>query len=58
MEWQVVLILVLAIPILLFPVALVWYLNLGGIVGALGEARKRKTAVKKEETEAAKDKTE
>ena len=58
MQWEFVVAPVLAIPLLILAVALVSYLNIGGIVGALGEARKRKTAVKKEETEAAKDKTE
>ncbi len=42
--------LVVAIPIILFPVALVWYLNIGGIVHAVREARaareKKAAAVK------------
>lgn len=35
MEWQVVLALVLGIPIVLFPAAYVWYLNIGGILAAV-----------------------
>lgn len=31
--------LVLAIPIILFPAALIWYMNIGGIVHAVKEAR-------------------
>jgi len=31
--------LVLAIPVILFPAAFVWYLNIGGIVQAVREAR-------------------
>jgi len=49
MEWQVVLALVIAVPVILFPAAFVWYLNLGGIVQAIREVRaasKAKVAVK------------
>ena len=31
--------LVLAIPIILFPAAFIWYMNIGGIVHAVKEAR-------------------
>jgi len=37
MEWQLTLALVIAIPIILIPVALVWYLNIGGIYTAIRE---------------------
>ena len=40
MEWQVILVLVLAVPVILFPVAFVWYLNIGGIYAAIREKRK------------------
>ena len=39
MAWQVVLALVVAIPVILFPVALIWYINVGGIYQAVKEAR-------------------
>ena len=42
--------LVLAIPVVLFPAAFVWYLNIGGIVHAVREAkaaREKKTATAK-----------
>jgi len=42
MEWQVILALVLTIPIILFPVTFVWYLNIGGIYAAVKEARRSK----------------
>lgn len=42
MEWGFIVALVLAIPIILFPVAFVWYLNIGGIYAAVKEARKRR----------------
>ncbi|MFC2058931.1 hypothetical protein ACFLTS_04730 [Chloroflexota bacterium] len=48
MEWQVILALVLAIPVVLFPVAFVWYLNIGGLYGAIKEAREKKAAHKAE----------
>ena len=37
MEWQMITALVLGIPIVLFPVAYVWYLNIGGIIAAVRE---------------------
>ncbi|MDD5039292.1 MAG: hypothetical protein PHN78_08295 [Dehalococcoidales bacterium] len=39
MEWQVIVALVVAIPVVLFPAAFVWYLNIGGIMAAVREAR-------------------
>ncbi|MFH0769039.1 MAG: hypothetical protein V1932_05685 [Chloroflexota bacterium] len=51
MEWQVIVALVLAIPILLIPVALIWYINIGGIMLAVKEARKRRVAQEKETRE-------
>jgi hypothetical protein len=46
MEGQVVLGLAIAIPIVLFPAAFVWYLNLGGVFQAAREARARRTTEK------------
>jgi hypothetical protein len=48
MEWYVILILVLGIPVILFPAAYVWYLNVGGIYAAIKEAREKKAARKEE----------
>ena len=42
MEWQFVIALIIAIPIVLFPAAFVWYLNIGGIYTAIKEARERR----------------
>ena len=39
MELQFVLALVVAVPVILFPAAFVWYLNIGGIAEAVKEAR-------------------
>jgi hypothetical protein len=41
MEWQFIVALVIALPIILFPVALIWYLNVGGLVAMVRDARKR-----------------
>jgi len=35
MQWGFVVALVLAIPLILFPAAFVWYLNIGGIYAAI-----------------------
>ena len=47
MEWELVIALVIAIPIILFPAAYVWYLNIGGIYTAIKEAKARKAAREK-----------
>ena len=39
MQWEFVAALILAVPVILFPVAFVWYINIGGIVHALREAK-------------------
>ena len=42
MEWQIILIAVLTLPIVIIPVAFVWYLNVGGVFTTIKEARKRR----------------
>ncbi len=37
MQWELIVALVLAIPIILFPAAYVWYLNVGGLYAAIKE---------------------
>jgi len=44
MEWQFIVALVVMIPIILLPVAFVWYLNLGGLYAAVREARRKRAA--------------
>ena len=44
MQWEFVVALVIAIPIILFPAAFVWYLNVGGIYAAIKEARAKRAA--------------
>ena len=48
MEWQFILALVLAIPVILFPAAYVWYLNIGGLRAAVREMRKKRAMVAEE----------
>ena len=44
--------LVLAIPVMLIPVALVWYINIGGIALAIKEAREKQAVEQKATTKA------
>ena len=39
MQWELIVALALAIPVILFPAAFVWYLNIGGIVHAVKKAK-------------------
>jgi hypothetical protein len=39
MPWELIVALLVAIPVILFPVAFVWYLNSGGVIRAIREAR-------------------
>ncbi len=39
MQWELIVALAIAIPVILFPAAFVWYLNIGGIVHAMRQAR-------------------
>lgn len=40
MEWQVILALIFAVTVILFPAVFIWYLNIGGIYAALREGRR------------------
>lgn len=48
MQWGLIVALVLAIPIILFPVAYVWYLDFGGIYAAIERRAKRAAETKAE----------
>ncbi len=48
MEWQIIIAILIAIPIMLLPIALIWYLNLGGIMTAVKEARIKRVLKEKE----------
>ena len=47
MDWQTILALVLVIPIILIPVAFIWFLNVSGIYTVIRETRKRRIAREK-----------
>ena len=47
MQIQLIVALVIAIPVILFPAAFVWYLNIGGVFHAVREARMKKVAARK-----------
>ena len=47
MEWWHILILVLVIPIMCLPVALIWYVNIGGMIQAVKEAQQARAAREK-----------
>ena len=46
-QWELIVALVIAIPIILFPAAYIWYLNIGGIYTAIKEARARRVVREK-----------
>jgi hypothetical protein len=44
MNWEFIAGLIIAIPVILFPVAFIWFLNVGGILTVIREARARRAA--------------
>lgn len=44
MEWQFIVALIVAIPVILFPAAFVWYLNLGGLMQSMKQRRAAREA--------------
>ena len=52
MQWEFIVALVLAIPVILFPAAFVWYLNAGGIYHAIQEARQKRQATREKKIRA------
>lgn len=47
MQWEFIVALAIAIPLILFPAAFIWYLNIGGIYAAIKEARERRAVHEK-----------
>jgi hypothetical protein len=47
MQWEIIVILVIAIPVILFPAAYVWYINIGGLATLVKEARQKRAAREK-----------
>jgi hypothetical protein len=44
MQWEFIVALVIAIPLILFPAVFVWYLNAGGAYRAIQNMRARRAA--------------
>ena len=38
MEWQIIVALVIVIPVILLPVAFIWFMNIGGVYAAVKES--------------------
>lgn len=47
MQWELIVILVIAIPVILFPAAYIWYINIGGLALLYKEAREKRAIRKK-----------
>ena len=58
MQWEFIVALVLGIPVILLPVAFVWYLNIGGLCVAIKETWERRAAHKEETRAVAKEQRE
>jgi hypothetical protein len=44
MEWQIIVVLVVFAPLILFPAAFIWYVNIGGFYKELKARRAEKAA--------------
>jgi len=44
MEWTAILATVLGIPVILVPIVLIWYVNIGGIIAIFNKRRKNEAA--------------
>ena len=47
MEWWTILLIILAIPVILFPAAFIWYMNVSGLYTVIRETQKRRVARKR-----------
>jgi len=52
MEWQFIVAIVVAVPVILFPAAFVWYLNLTGLLQVLADRRARQKKLAAREAKA------
>jgi len=46
MDWPFIVAVAIAVPIILFPAAFIWYLNLGGLVRVIRAIRARELGAK------------
>jgi hypothetical protein len=51
MQWELIVALAIGIPIILFPAAFIWYVNIGGIVAAIKEKVNRAVSEKQDKVE-------
>jgi len=51
MKWEFIIALIIAIPIILFPAAYVWYMNIGGVYHAIKELKAKRLARQKTDKE-------
>jgi hypothetical protein len=51
MEWYTILAIILAIPVILIPIAFIWYINVSGIYTVFRETMKRRAVRRKREKE-------
>lgn len=42
MEWQIIVAIVIAIPLIALPVAFIWYMNVSGLYQVMRDARERR----------------
>jgi hypothetical protein len=54
MQWELLVVLAIGIPIILFPAAFIWYVNFGGIVAAIKEKVNRAVPEKQDNVGVAK----
>jgi len=48
MEWQIILAIVIAVPVLLLPVAFIWWLNFGGVYRMIRDRQRSKAGEKQQ----------
>ena len=48
MDWQFIVALLIAIPLIIFPVVFIWYINVGGVYHAIQEAMQKRKAAQRQ----------
>jgi hypothetical protein len=46
MHWEILIALIIAVPVILFPAAYLWYMDIGGLFTSYKEAKARRAARK------------
>jgi hypothetical protein len=55
MEWQIIVVLAVVVPLILFPVVFIWYVNIGGLYTMLRERQNKKAVAKERSREIAEE---